>query len=304
MKKLIAILLLFNLSLYGFNRIVPLYIGAGSAAKSGLYLFDNESAETFYFNPAIIDNVRLIEISYNATESKISVLSYKYFKKDFGLVLGFLSYPVISHSLKYDMSLYSLNYSTDIGGLMLGLNLNYNRVSISGNNGSSFDFGIGLKKSGLFEGKRIDVSVSYRKGSDIVWKNETQIIEKTPSQVFLGTMLTSENFDLSIGLNYLFPVNINDNVNVITPDYDEELRLSLGFSTFMSLLIRFKLNIGYTQVFDRQLEEVSKKFLGFGIDLPLKKLKIKFGFNSNNIIEKSSEKIENLSIGLVYNFLD
>jgi len=301
--KLFLILLLFVSEIYALNRTVPIYIGPESVGRASMLIIDQFSTETFYFNPSIINEVKTVEFAYNVSSGNISALSYKFFKNDFGLTIGMFYYPAYHQSRKYNSYLYSLSTSIDIAGLLLGLNLNYDRLSYEQNIGNGFDFSIGIKKTGLFEGRKIDVALAYRKETTLNWKNETYIIEKLPSQISLGTILSENNFDFTFAILYLFPVSKNEFVNVVSPIYDDEIRVSFSFSTILTLLLKFKFNLGYQQIFDHQVNNISKKFIGIGLDFPLKKLILKVGYNSNNIIEKSEEKIENFSIGLSLNLI-
>ncbi len=298
-KIFLIIILLCAGSLYSFNRTVPLYFGTDGLSRSSLNISDSSGAESFYFNPAIGDKVKLLDFSYLVSQSKIGSLNYKYFNGNIGVQLGLNYYEAYQNKLKYDNNLYTIASSIDIAGLYSGVSVIYHTISQGDNSGDGIELSVGLKKSGMLSGKRLDIGLSYKKETVINWKNDYNEIKKIPAQILLGTTLIGDGMDFSATVQYLFPVFANQNSNFSIPIYDEEMRVSVSAGFDMKLLLKFKLNLGYKQIFDNQISGVSKKFLGIGAVIPVGKFKIKLGYNSNAILENSEEDISVFSAGIV-----
>ncbi len=304
MKKniIIILILLGTFDLYSFNRTIPLYLGTESVGRSSLNIPEGEAVDSFYFNPAIAGDVKILEASYIISKSRFTAIDYRYYKNNFGFQLGINYYQSFKNFQAYDTTLYTIVESVNIGGINLGGNFNYYSLSINDNSGKGWDFSAGIKKSGMIAQKRIDVGLAYRRETKLEWENEYDIIEKLPSQVLAGANLITEDFDFSAGLHYVFPVFINDNANFSKLIYDDELRLSFSTGINVKLRLKFKINLGYQQVFDNKYDDLSKKFIGIGANLPLNRIRIKIAYNSNSILEKTDERIELLCAGAMLKF--
>jgi len=282
---------------YSFNRTIPLYMGTEGASRSSLNVPEAESTESLLFNPASIDNSRLIEASYWLSDSQFSGVHFKTRRKDIGIQLGLNFYEITHAAMKYNAMVLSGGINRDITGLNIGYHFSYYGLTRENNKAKAIQHSLGIKKSGLLSGQKINVGLAYHTETGLNWDNEFNIINKLPSQITLGAHLFNKGFDLSTGLHYIMPVSINKNSNYSGLVYDEELRLS--FSTGIPLRF-FKLNLGFQQVLDNEISDISKKFLGIGAHIPFKRMTIKLGYNSNNILETTSEKIEQFSMGVMF----